>query len=102
MPKYTPTDEEMGAYGNETPAPAAKQPPPSVDEENSTRAEILISKDELPEGCKVGDTYTFRVQKDYGDEVSLALESESPEETSTEEPMSMEAKELSALSEEGE
>ena len=52
-------------------APAAEPPTESVDEANAGEAEILISKDELPSGAKVGDTYTFKVSQDAGDELIL-------------------------------
>lgn len=42
----------------------------SVDEENAGAPEILITKSKLP-GKKEGDTCTFKVVKDFGDELSL-------------------------------
>jgi len=77
MPKYTPADDEMDStYGEPSvsapeEAPAAEPPTESVDEANAEEAEILISKDELPSGAKVGDTYTFKVSQDAGDELIL-------------------------------
>lgn len=102
MPKYTPSDEEMEeAYGGskapvESPESESKSAE-SVDEENAGASEILIDKSKLPEGTKVGETCTFRVAQDFGDEVSLEYVKEG-EETETEEPGSEVGKELSALS----
>lgn len=42
----------------------------SVDEENAGAPEILVMKSKLP-GKKEGDTCTFKVVKDFGDELSL-------------------------------
>ena len=56
----------------------------SVDEENAGAGGILVSKHELPEGTKEGDTCTFRVLKDFGDEVSLEYVEEGAGEKPTE------------------
>ena len=103
MPKYTPSDDEMdGSYGAEAPlakpeeasAPAEQ----SVDEEAAGAAEILIEKTKLPAGIKEGETVTFKVKKDFGDEVSLEMSAAASEETEEpEEPMSAEEGELTAL-----
>lgn len=104
MPRYTPTDDDMdSSYGGgavTAPDDEGTSPPESVDEENAGATEILIAKNKLPSGTKEGDTCTFRVTKDYGDEFSLEYVKESASEP-TEEPMSTEGQELSALSEEG-
>lgn len=87
MPKYTPSDEEMdGSYGNAPVTPPDKSAPAaedtqSVDEQNSGASEILISKDKLPSSTKEGDTCTFKVVKDFGDEVSLEYVKAGREET---------------------
>lgn len=103
MPVYKPTDEELDGYGdgsapvNPPETPAAETENESVDEENAGAAEILISKDKLPSGTKEGDTYTFKVSKDFGDEVSLEYvkEEEAP---STADTMNAETgSEISAL-----
>lgn len=103
MPAYAPSGDEMdSSYAAEpVEAPEQSAPAESVDEENAANAEILIAKSQLPEGTKEGDTCTFRVVKDYGDEFSLEYVSEETEGETTEEPMSTEGQELTALSEEG-
>jgi len=105
MPKYEPSDEEMEEYGASKATPDSEEKetePGSVDEENADTAEILVSKSDLPSGCKVGDRYTVRVVADYGDEKGLELVKESESKETTEEPMSTAARELTALSDEGE
>lgn len=103
MPKYQPSEDELSGYGTSPPAetPEKAAPAESVDEENAGATEILIAKNKLPGGTKEGDECTFRVTKDFGDEVSLAYVKESEEQTS-DEPMSKVGSELTALSEEGE
>lgn len=80
MPKYTPTDEEMDdSYSDkeavappaETESETESEPTESVDEENAGAPEILVAKSKLPTGVKEGDTCTFKVTKDFGDELSL-------------------------------
>lgn len=99
MPKYEPTDEEMdSSYSEDTVAGAPDTPevekPESVDEENSESAEILISKGNLKEG----DTVTFRVVKDFGDEVSLERVTAKPSESPSNDNMNeTTANEISAL-----
>lgn len=78
-----------------------ESPPESIDEENAERAEILIAKSQLPAGTKEGDTCTFRVVKDLGDEFSLKYVKEGEGQTA-QEPMSEVSQELTALSDEGE
>ena len=76
----------------------------SVDEQNAGAAEILISKDKLPSGTKEGDTCTFKVSKDFGDEVSLEIVSESDEESAEPTNDNLEStteSELSAMDTEG-
>lgn len=106
MPKYTPGDDEMDAsYAGAGPAMAEgegggeKAPAQSVDEEAAQGGDILIDKSKLPPGCKEGDTYTFRITKEYGDEVALELVKDNEPAAGDEEPMSQEASELAALSE---
>lgn len=43
----------------------------SVDEENADQSDILVSKKNLPEGMKEGDTVMMKCMKDHGDEVSM-------------------------------
>jgi hypothetical protein len=75
MPAYTPTEDEMdSSYSKSEVTPPVEEPETeteSVDEENAGAAEILISKKELPSGVKAGDTCTFKVVKDFGEECSL-------------------------------
>lgn len=106
MPQnYNPESDEMdeshGAAG--APVEAPEKPAESVDEENAGASEILISKDKLPTGTKEGDTCTFKVVKDFGDEFSLEYVSEESAGTPSEpeEPMSTAARELTALDQEG-
>ena len=79
------TDEMDSSYGNAPvsppdKAPADKAPEESVDEQNAGAAEILIGKDKLPSGTKEGDTCTFKVSKDVGDEYILEYVKEDQEE----------------------
>jgi len=98
-----------GSYGNApvTPpdnAPADKAPAESVDEENAGAAQILVAKKELPPGTKEGDTCTFKVKKDFGDECSLEYvkDEESPDEETTRDEMDMTTEnEISALDQKG-
>lgn len=101
MPKYTPSEDDMdSSYGGAVTAPEEEAAPAeSVDEQNAGATEILIGKNKLPSGTKEGDECTFRITKDYGDEFSLEYVKETESEP-TEEPMSTEGQELSALSEE--
>lgn len=91
------------SYGSEPAVTPPEKPAEtaSVDEENAGASEILVSKGQLPSGTKEGDTCTFRVTKDYGDEFSLEYVSESAEETTEEEPMSTARQEIAALDTEG-
>lgn len=78
---------DSGTYGNApvSPpdnAPDDKAPKESVDEQNAGAAEILIAKDKLPPGTKEGDTCTFKVSKDVGDEYILEYVKEGQEEDS--------------------
>lgn len=54
-----------------------------TESEQEDDSQTLISKDILPEGCKVGDSYTFKVVADYGDEVGVKLEEKEDEEKET-------------------
>jgi len=102
MPKYTPADDEMDESYSSAPVEAPDQPAKSVDEQNEESAAVLIAKSELPSGTKVGDTCTFRVVNDFGDEVSLEYVSESkPESENEPETASMESQELTELAEKG-
>lgn len=96
MPKYNPTDEDMDqSYSAPVKKPAPSAKAETVDEENAGASEILVSKDKLPEGIKEGETCTFTVTKDYGDEVSLTYsETEKPQTPSMEDQT---ANEISAL-----
>lgn len=103
MPKYTPTAEDMDESYASAPVSApdsSSSQADTVDEENAGAAEILVSKDKLPEGTKEGDVCSFKVTKDFGDEVSLEYVDESePEETepTTASPEDQAASEISAL-----
>jgi hypothetical protein len=110
MPAYKPSDDELDGYGSEpavTPpgkSASAAEDTQSVDEQNAGASEILIAKDKLPSGTVEGDTCTFKVTKDFGDEVSLEYvkdsEEESDEQTSDNMASAAES-ELSAMDEEG-
>jgi len=114
MPKYTPSDEEMdGSYGGGGPAvappdkaaPASTDESQSVDDQNAASAEMVIGKDKLPPGTKEGDTCTFKVSKDVGDEFILAyVKDEAEDETGEQTNDNMNAtteSELSAMDAEG-
>ena len=64
-----------------------------TESEQEDDSQTLISKDILPEGCKVGDSYTFKVVADYGDEVGVKLEEkeDEKEETKSEEDSEIES-----------
>ena len=108
MPKYTPSDEEMDdSYSAAPPVkPPAEKPaeqPASIDEENAAQADLLVEKAKLPPNVKAGDTCTFRVTKDFGDEVALQFVSpgeEAPTEEAAEETPSTE-QDMAALDKEG-
>lgn len=102
------TDESTmdSSYGPSPPdkAPTNKAPQESVDEQNAGAAEILIGKDKLPPGTKEGDTYTFKVSKDVGDEYILEYVKEEQEEGDEPTRENLDAttdKELSALDNQG-
>lgn len=81
-------------------SPADKAPQESVDEQNAGQAQILIAKDKLPSGTKPGDTCSFRVSKDVGEDYILEYIKEGQEETSEPTRENFDAttdKELSAL-----
>ena len=110
MPRYQPEPDELdGSYGNvpvtppgDTAAPA--EDTQSVDEQNAGATEILIAKDKLPSGTKEGDTCTFKVTKDFGDEVSLEYVNEGKEnsrEQTSDNMASTTERELSAMDAEG-
>lgn len=85
-------------------APAAKAPQESVDEQNAGAAQILIAKKELPAGAKEGDVFTFKAQKDFGEDMSLELVKEGQEESSETTKDNLDAtteSELSALDQKG-
>ena len=84
--------------------PADKAPAKSVDEQNAGEAEILIAKDKLPPGTKEGDTCTFKVSKDVGDEYILEYVKDGQEERTEPTRDNLDAttdKELSALDSQG-
>lgn len=108
-------DEEMdGSYssapvrppgeGSGEESPGAEKPK-SVDEENAEEAQILVNKSELPPGTKEGDTCTFEVVQDHGDEFSLRYvkeDEESREGSKTSENLDADtASEISALDQKG-
>ena len=72
----------------------------SVDEENAEQGIVLVDKSKLPHEVKEGDICTFRVVKDFGDEVSLEYvkegENEPPGGGETDN-MSTEGREIAAL-----
>ena len=96
------------SYGNAPVSPpdqsADKAPAESVDEQNAGSAEILIGKDKLPAGTRPGDTCTFKVSQDAGDEFILEFVKEGEDETSetmTENPEAVTDRELTALDSQG-
>ena len=102
-------DAMDSSYGNDPvsppdKAPAAKAPQESVDEQNAGAAQILIAKEKLPPGTKEGDTCTFKVSKDVGDEYILDYvkegQEEAPETTKDNLDVTTES-ELSALDSQG-
>lgn len=97
-----------GSYGNTPAAPPDAQPgadeTKSVDEQNAGEAAILIAKDKLPPGTKVGDTCTFKASKEVGDEFILEYVKDGKEETGEPTNDSVTSKtesELSALDTQG-
>lgn len=79
------TDMMDSSYGNDPVSPpdkmpSDKAPKESIDDQNAGAAEILIAKDKLPPGTKKGDTCTFKVSKDAGDEFILEYMKEGQEE----------------------
>lgn len=99
-----------GAYGAETPVTppdegSSETEQTSVDKEEQTSDTALISNKILsPEGepLKEGDEIVVRVVKNYGDESEIEYApKKGGESEDSVEPMSQEASELSALSEEG-
>lgn len=70
------------------------EPEGEADEDGESASEILVDKNKLPKGAKEGDTCTFRIRKDFGDEVSLEPVAESEPAA---EPMTTERDEIAAL-----
>jgi hypothetical protein len=108
MQNSTMMDESTmdSSYGPSPPdeAPVAKDPAESVDEQNAGAAQILIAKEKLPSGTKEGDTFTFKVSKDVGDEYILDYVNEGQQETNEPTRDNLDAttdKELSALDTQG-
>lgn len=94
------TDEDMEeAYGQKKAAAPERSEPESVDEEAAENTEILVEKDKLSPDCKVGDEYTFKVTKHYGDEALLELVKKGEPEETEEEPMMATNREIDAMSE---
>jgi hypothetical protein len=106
-----PIDQSMSegldsSYGPSPPdkAPADAAPKQSIDEQNAGSAQILIAKEKLPPGTKEGDTCTFKVSKDVGDEYILDYVKEGQEEASEPTKDNLDAtteSELSALDQKG-
>ena len=99
----------MDSYGAGPPVEAPPEKPESespetesVDEENAGSSEILIGKDQIP-GKKVGDTCTFKISKDVGDEFILTSvkETEPAEGTTNDEMSATTESEISAMDAEG-
>lgn len=101
MPKYVPSEDELDEDYRNAPVTEPETPAEgqaSVDDEAAETAEILVSKSKLPGEVKEGQTVTFRVKKDFGDEVSLEVAAAAPEAgMDEEEPLSVEGSELAAL-----
>lgn len=84
-------------------SPPAESPDESVDDANAGEAEILIGKDKLPAGTKPGDTCTFKVSQDSGDEFILEYVKADQEAGPTKENLEATTdRELSALDSQGE
>lgn len=106
MPKYTPSEDEMDSSYGETPATPTETESRSVDEENQEDSEqtaVLPNKVLSPDGSplKEGDEVVVKIVKDYGDESEIRCVSRKETKETTEPEMSQEAKELTALDEEG-
>lgn len=108
MPRYNPSDEEMGmdeSYGNAPVTPPEETPEPaeSVDEENAESAEVVVSNKVLtgPDGepPKEGDEIVVKVVKNYGTESSIIYAPAKGGGETTEEPASTED-EIAALDKE--
>ncbi len=109
MPQYESGDDDMGdAYGAETPVTPPKEQAESVDEENAGEDTAIIPNKILsPDGdpIKSGDEIVLQVVENFGDESSVKYapkKGSESEMSESEEPESVEAGELAALSEEGE
>lgn len=109
MPRYNPSDDDMmdSAYGGKSDMMSEeKSAPESIDEENAGEETAVISNKILsPEGepLKAGDEIVLQVVENFGDESSVKYAPKKGDESETyEEPESVEAGELAALSEEGE
>lgn len=94
-------DEMDSSYSNAPVSPpdktGDKTVSESVDEQNASDAEILISKDKLPPETKEGSTCTFKVAKDLGDEFILEYVKEDNERSANETPEETTDRELTAL-----
>ena len=85
--------DSIGEAGDETP-----EKTDSVDKENAEEADLLIDKKKLPADAKEGDVCSFRIVKDYGDEVSLQYVKEGEEtKPGATDNMSTEDHEIAAL-----
>lgn len=106
MPKYSMSDDDMeSTYGSSPPSGDSEGQ--SVDEANeSAGASTAIVSNKLlsPDGepLKEGDEVVVQIVKNYGDESEIKYAPKKGGEETEEEPMSTEAQELTALSEEGE
>ncbi len=63
---------EMSAlYSEDTPEKPMGQEP-MMEEEDTENSDVVVSKATLPPGVKVGDTVTFTVSADHGNEMTLS------------------------------
>jgi hypothetical protein len=82
MPKYTPTEDEMGGLYPSEAAPAESETESvetteteteTVDEEADEQPSALLPKSALAGmSLKEGETITLKVVKDYGDEIEVS------------------------------
>lgn len=78
--------EEMDSSYGETAPKGSPGKPESVDEEKAEHPETIVDKSILP-GKKVGDTCTFRIANDYGEEFGLEYVKEGDSYRHTDESM---------------
>lgn len=93
MPRYNPSDEEMGmdeSYAGTNNVSPPEEASESVDEENAEATEVVVPNKVLmgPDGKepKEGDEIVVKVVKNYGDESSIIYAPAKPEGETSETP----------------